>query len=73
VFDNPVVARVSVGTGLFEVLGGLDAPVMDDFIYGEPIAVDLAPVPIPAGLLFGLTSIASLAAFRRRRKKVVAS
>ncbi|WP_298968918.1 VPLPA-CTERM sorting domain-containing protein [uncultured Roseobacter sp.] len=70
VFDEAVVARVSVGTGLIDFD---DEPVMDDFLYGEPIPVDLAPVPLPAGLLFGLTSIAGLAAFRRRRPASVSS
>lgn len=62
VFDDPLVAKVSVGTSL---LGFDDEPVFDDFLYGEPIGV--APIPLPAGLLFGLTSIAGLAALKRRR------
>ncbi|PTW48324.1 VPLPA-CTERM sorting domain-containing protein [Rhodovulum kholense] len=63
VFDDPQVARVSVGTAL---LDPEDEPVMDDFLHGEPVPVEIAPVPLPAGVVFGLTSIAGLAAFRRR-------
>ncbi|XDA98811.1 hypothetical protein AB1M95_02595 [Sulfitobacter sp. LCG007] len=62
VFDDPLVARVSVGTGLAYVE---DEPVMDDFLYGEPVPV--SPVPLPAGLLLGLTSMAALAGVRRQR------
>ncbi len=33
----------------------------------ESIPVDVAPVPVPAGLLLGLTGLAGLAAIRRHR------
>ncbi|MCV3273746.1 VPLPA-CTERM sorting domain-containing protein [Roseobacter sinensis] len=62
VFDDPVVAKVSVGTGL---IGFDDEPVFDDFLFGEPIPIDVAPVPLPAGMLFALTSLAGLGGLRR--------
>lgn len=63
-FDEAIVAKVSIGTDLF---GFDEEPVFDDFIYGEPVSV--APVPLPAGLLFGLTGIAGLAGLGRRKSK----
>ncbi|MBM7067167.1 VPLPA-CTERM sorting domain-containing protein [Actibacterium sp. 188UL27-1] len=70
VFDDPLIAKVSVGTDL---VGFDEAPVFDDFLYGEPIAVeDVAPIPLPAGLVFGLTSIAGLLVLRRRKVDSVA-
>jgi hypothetical protein len=35
--------------------------------YAESIRVDLAPVPLPTGLLLGLTGLAGFAAIRRHR------
>lgn len=65
VFDDPIVAKVSVGTGLIDFD---DEPVFDDFLYGEPIPLDVAPVPLPAGVLFGLTSLAGLGGLRRLQR-----
>jgi hypothetical protein len=52
-FDDPVIARVRIVNGGFDLdlvpFGANDATAMDDFIYGEPVVV---PVP-PALLLLG--------------------
>ena len=56
IFDEAVIARVSITTG-----GGNVA--MDDFIFGEPVPV--SAVPLPAGGLLLLTGLAGL--FLRRR------
>ncbi len=71
IFDDPVIARVRIEAGntLIPDLAGTietgfyDWVVMDDFIYGEPIA--LAPVPLPASALLLLSGIAALSLRRR--------
>ena len=69
VFDAPLVARVHITSGDFDVAfvpvpGGAasDIVAMDDFIYGEPTVV---PLP-PSALLLG-ASLLSLALARRAR------
>jgi hypothetical protein len=65
VFDGNAVARVRITAGNQVLLPGntlTDLAVMDDFIYGEPIA---RVVPEPASLL--LLSAGLLAIARRRR------
>ena len=69
VFDAPLVARVNITSGDFDVAflpvpGGAasDIVAMDDFIYGEPTVV---PLP-PAALLLG-SSLLGFALTRRSR------
>ncbi|WP_375690978.1 hypothetical protein [Pseudooceanicola sp. LIPI14-2-Ac024] len=62
IFDDAEVARVRIDAGIV----GFDSIVMDDFIYGEPIAVADVPLPLPAALLgAGLLGLGTL----RRRKR----
>lgn len=61
VFDSHEVLRVSITAGI----GGIDSVVMDDFIFGEPVAVSAdVPLPLPAGFL--MAGLAGLAFLRRR-------
>lgn len=70
-FDDPVVARVRivVGNALIPDLAGpfetgfVDGVVMDDFIYGEPIAA--APVPLPSSILLLAIAMVGMGAVRR--------
>ncbi len=70
VFDDPVVAKVSVvsgsesflSNGLFTESGG-DRIVMDDFIFGEP-----TPVPVPPALAMLGTVLLGGAAWSRARR-----
>ncbi len=66
-FDDPVVSRVHITNGSFDVSltsvgAGNDATAMDDFIYGEPVTV---PEPATVGLL--LCGVAGWAVRHRRR------
>lgn len=66
-FADPVVARVRVTSGdynlSFQQLGSVnDAVAMDDFIFGEPVAV-----PEPATLALGLLVAATFLGASRRR------
>ncbi len=73
-FDSPVVSRVHIVNGgfdltlaPFDVNGQVvdDSVAMDDFIYGEPVAV-----PEPASLLPALIAGAGMLVRRRRRVRV---
>lgn len=73
IFDEAVIASVSfeVGSSIFDGDGFLDPGdkvVMDDFIFGEPVPIDLAPVPLPAGAVLLLTGLAALG-WRRKAQK----
>ncbi|MEL6419368.1 MAG: VPLPA-CTERM sorting domain-containing protein [Pseudomonadota bacterium] len=73
IFDEAVIASVSfeVGSSVFDGEGFLDPGdkvVMDDFIFGEPVPIDLAPVPLPAGAVLLLTGVAALG-WRRKVQK----
>jgi len=66
-FDNPVVSRVRITNGsldlsLVSVGVGNDAVAMDDFIYGEPVAV---PEPGTIGLFVVSGSLLAFARVRR--------
>ncbi len=64
----PVIGRVRITSGNAALgpndVGALDLVVMDDFLYGEPIAV--AAVPAPASLPLLAFALALLGAVRRR-------
>lgn len=60
-FEGHEVARVAINAGI----GGFDSVVMDDFIFGEPVAAAAVPLPLPAGFL--VAGLAGLALARRRR------
>lgn len=69
-FETAVVARVRITSGRCVLpsadCGSDDVVVMDDFIYGEPVAAaDRVPVPATA-LLLG-AALAALGVARRRR------
>lgn len=70
-FDDPLVASVSVTSGEVALLGNGqrsgagDAVVMDDFIFGEPTPV--APIPLPAAAWMLLAGLGGLAALGQRR------
>ena len=65
VFDEAIVAKVSIVAGDFPILSngvltdtsalGLDVVVMDDFIFGEP-----TPIPEPGSMLLVLTTLATV-------------
>lgn len=64
-FDDPLIARVSITAGL----EGFDSVVMDDFIFGEPIPANVAPVPLPTSAFLLLGGLSALGAQRWRRKR----
>jgi hypothetical protein len=65
-FDNPVVRRVRIEYGNAALGpndgGAIDVAVMDDFIYGEPVAV-----PEPSGAVAATALFTACPALRRRR------
>jgi hypothetical protein len=65
-FPTAVVARVHITNGGYDLnlqqFGADDATAMDDFIYGEPIAV-----PEPAAALPATAALAAIGCSRRRR------
>lgn len=67
----PLVGRVRItsGTGALgpnDVGQGVDLVVMDDFIYGEPIALAAVATPAPASLPLLASSLLLLGVLRRR-------
>ena len=72
-FDDPVIARVSINAGnswlngAGGLAGGLDFVPMDDFIFGEPTPIQMAPIPLPPAVALMLAGLGALAALRRRR------
>ena len=70
-FGSAIVSRVRITSGRCAIptpsgLCDLDVVVMDDFIYGEPIAAATDAVPAPAALVLLGSALAGLAALRRR-------
>ena len=71
--DAPDIFRVAITSGSLALLGngqtgtGADSVVMDDFIFGEPTAIGVAPVPLPAAAWMRLAGVCSRVAFGRRR------
>lgn len=61
-FDAAEVARVRIFAGL----ENRDSVVMDDFIFGEPIAADAVAVPSPTPALLLLGGLLSFGWFRKR-------
>ena len=74
-FATPVISRVRITSGNAALAGGVnetaqtDLVVMDDFIYGEPIAVGLVPEPATWVMMIGGMGIVG-SGLRRRAKKV---
>ncbi len=72
-FEDSILAKVTIYAGLFAV----DSPnataanvvAMDDFIFGEPIAV--STVPVPASFLLLLSAMAPLGLRKMRKSKPV--
>lgn len=75
-FDSPQVGRVRITSGN-KALGALqfdpDVVVMDDFIFGEPIALRDNVVPLPAALPLFATGLGALGLIGWRRKKKAAA
>lgn len=69
-FDEPEIARVRITAGagatVADPFGFQNEVVMDDFIFGEPTAV--APIPLPASVLFLGFGLAGLGFAGRNRK-----
>lgn len=70
-FGSAVVARARITSGRCALTAAgndclLDVVVMDDFIYGEPVAAAADAVPAPAALLLMGTALAGFAAMRRK-------
>ena len=71
IFDDPIVAAVSItsGTNIFD--GSIfpdivaDGVVMDDFIFGEPTPVSQIPLPAPIMMLLAGLGALGVAAHRR--------
>jgi len=75
VFDDPTIAyaQITAGTDPVSLANGvslspIDFVVMDDFIFGEPISVDVAAVPIPGSIALLPFGLAALGAMRRRKE-----
>lgn len=72
VFSDPLIAKVSITAGS-AIFSGLDAiggdfVVMDDFIFGEPIAFLANEVPLPGTLPLMAAALAGLAFLRRKKQ-----
>lgn len=71
-FGTSIVSRVRITSGRCTLPppGGAcveDVVVMDDFIYGEPVAAVAGEVPAPPALILFAGAVATLAGFYRRR------
>lgn len=72
VLETELIARVSISAGTAAFLengstSGPDSVALDDFFFGEPIALEAADVPLPAPAAMLLAGIAALG-MRRMRK-----
>ncbi|MEM7211177.1 MAG: PEP-CTERM sorting domain-containing protein [Pseudomonadota bacterium] len=73
IFDEAVIARVSVQSGTAPLLSNLtrgpgsDGVAVDNLIFGEPVAV--TAVPLPTGLILMISMIGGIAAAGTARRR----